>query len=421
MRKKLLFSGAAVLAGMGVSPVAAQAVIEEKGVADRARPDYDPIGARFGSYIVYPSVTVTGEATDNYYATPNDKRSDGYIIVSPEVYVRSDLSRRRIEARAFFTQGVHANLGGENTASGGASLSGAYEPTRDTQLTANVSAAHYIESRASLGAFQGTGDPVKFETYHAGLGVTHNFVDLSLGLNGSLDRYDFHDTRLPDGTPVDQDYRDTRLATVGGTAQYSLRNGIGLIASASYVSEHFDFGPGSPGYSNASDVNRNSSGFNLLGGVTLELSHLIFGHVEAGYVTRNYNDPQLFDYGGLSFSGDVLWNVTPLTSLRFRASRSIQDTSSQFFAGNTVSDFRFSVDHELYRNIILSGDIDYGHFTPNGPGIGGDQYYAGVSARYLITRRYSVTGSLRHAGRSSNSEFLRYQANYASLSFRVAF
>ena len=58
---------------------------------------------------------------------------------------RSDFALTRVEARAFATQSVHASLPRENATQFGASASGAYEPTRDLQLRADVSAARYVE------------------------------------------------------------------------------------------------------------------------------------------------------------------------------------------------------------------------------------------------------------------------------------
>lgn len=419
--------GASVAAIAVARPASAQVIIAGQGVADRARPDYDPIGARVGSFTIYPSVTATAEATDNYLATNTDRRSDAYLVLQPEVVARSDFALTRVEARAFATQSVHASLPRENATQFGASASGAYEPTRDLQLRADVSAARYVESRTSLATFQGTREPIRFDALHAGIGVSNRFVDLTLSANAALDKRDFKDARLRvDNSPLDQDYRDVRIATVGGSAQYDLRNGIGLIVSAQYDDLHYPDDGGAPFLVGGAPLNRDSQGFNVLGGVTLELSRLIFGTVQVGYLTRDYEDPRLNDFSGLAINADVLWNVTALTSLRFRASRTVEDTSSPFVAGNTRTDFRASVDHELYRYLILSGEVGYGRFRPNGVQddafyVGGDEYYIGARARYLIDRRFTVSGGVRHSRRTSDSEFLRYNATFADVSLRVAF
>jgi hypothetical protein len=390
-----------------------------QGIAERARPDYDALGSRLGSFTLFPSVTTSVTATDNYRATDTNRRSDVYFSVHPEVVATSNWSRNRLEARAYFDQSLHANLSGENTTQFGASLAGAYDVSRETQLRADVSAARYVESRSSLGSFQNSLEPVRYEVLHAGVGASRSFNELSLSGNASVDYRNFHDAAIGNGLFVDQDFRDVRVANLGGNVRYDLRNGIGLIFTAQYEDDRYSFRPGKTGFLPI-DVNRNSAGLTLQGGVTLELSHLIFGTVQIGYLDRKYDDPRLKNVSSLSYNADILWNVTPLTSIRARASRSVEDTSSIDFAGNTRSDFRLSVDHELYRYIIISGDAGYGHFTPNGIGVGGDEYSVGAGARYLIDRNFSVSGNLRYAARTSDSSFLRYHATSASISLRVA-
>lgn len=409
------------LAAMATGPAAAQVVIAGQSVADRARPDYDAIGSRLGGFRLYPSVTTSVEATNNYLATDTNRRSDIYVTVRPEVVIRSDWARNRLEGRAFVDQSVHANLTSENATQYGAFANGAYDVSRDTQLRGEVSAARYVESRTSLGSAQGALRPIRFDVYRAGLGASHSINDLVLTGNTALEYRNFYNAPQIGGGVLDQDFRDVRIATVGGSAYYPLRNGIGLVASGGYDNERYTRRPGRNGFIEGVDIDRDSSGFNLQGGVTLELSRLIIGTIQAGYLTRRYNDSRLRNFSGLSFNADVLWNVTPLTSIRGRASRSVQDTSSPLIAGNTRSDFALSVDHELYRYIIVSGDVGYGHFRPNGVGFSGDEYTVGTGARYLIDRRFSVAANARHSGRSSSSQFLRYQATSASVSLRVQF
>jgi hypothetical protein len=401
------------------TPAAAQTVIAGQGVADRARPDYDPFGSRLGSFTLFPAVTATASATDNYLATDTNRRSDAYLTVTPEVVVRGNWSRNQLQGRAYVTQDVHANLTNENATHYGASLAGAYDISRETQVRADVSAARFIESRSSLGSFQGALEPVRFEVYHAGVGASRSFNELSLSANASVEYRNFHDAAIPNGLFIDQDFRDVREASVGGSAQYDLRNGLGLIFTARYEDDRYDVRPGKSGFL-PGDLNRDSSGLSLQGGITLELTRLVFGNVQVGYLNRKYNDPRLKNVNSFSYNADVLWNVTPLTSIRARASRAVEDTSSPNFAGNTRSDFRLSVDHELYRYVIISGNAGYGHFTPNGIGIGGNEYSVGAGARYLINRHFSVSGNVGYAARTSDSTFLRYNAITGSISVRFA-
>ncbi len=394
--------------------------VPNEGVAERARPEYDPIGINVGGFRLLPSVTASVEATDNYLATNTNKRSDVYLTVRPEVLLRSNWSRHRLEARAFVSPSVHANLSQENVTQFGTGASGVFDASRDTSFRANLGAARFAESRSSFGAFRGNTEPVQYDQFRGGLGVSHTIADLTVTATVDGERRNYDDIRQNGAVIIDQDFRDVRTVSVGGTARYALRNGIGLIGSAQYDRARFDFRPGKPGFIDGTTLNRNSSGFSLLGGVTLELTSLVFGTVQLGYRKRNYVDPRLARSSGLSYSADVLWNITQLTSLRFRAAQTYEDTSAFQLAGNTRNDFRISADHELYRYVLISADAGFSKFSPDGPGIGGREYTAGIGGRYLINRRFSLTAGLRYAKRDSRSPFLRYNAISANVGVRFA-
>jgi hypothetical protein len=405
---------------LGATVAGAQS-INDQGVAQRARPEYDPIGVDIGGLTLFPSITASLETTDNYRATPTNKQGDVYTVIQPEMLVRSTWSRHRLEARAYASPSVHFNLSDENVTQFGASASGTYDVSRMTSFRADLTGARFVESRSSLGAFRGTAEPVRYELFRAGLAVSQSFNDITLTANAGSERRNFHDVRLAAGAGrIDQDFRDVRFLTAGGSAQYDLRNGIGLIASGQYERARYDFRPGSPGFVRGVSLDRQSSGFNLQGGVTLELSRLVFGTIQAGYITRSYRDPRLRDLNGVSYSADILWNVTQLTSIRLRAARSVEETSATQIAGNRRNDLRIGVDHELYRNILLNGDVGYGSFRPNGPGVGGRELTLGGGARYLINRRFTLSGGGRYSQRTSSNQFLRYKAFGANASLRFA-
>ena len=56
-------------------------------VQHRPRPDYDPLGIRAGSFLVFPSLTLSGLYDSNVFATKHDTDSDVAGIVAPVVEV----------------------------------------------------------------------------------------------------------------------------------------------------------------------------------------------------------------------------------------------------------------------------------------------------------------------------------------------
>ena len=69
-------------------------------VLNRARPDYDPLGIRLGSFILHPTLAVAGTYDSNVFATPNTKatpvKGDFYVSELPSLSIGSDWNRHAV-------------------------------------------------------------------------------------------------------------------------------------------------------------------------------------------------------------------------------------------------------------------------------------------------------------------------------------
>lgn len=411
-----------VAAALLAAPAGAQTSVERNvGVADRPRLDYDPTGLQVGSFTLYPSARIAADATDNYRASATDTQSEAYLTLSPEVLLRSDWSRHAVQVGANFNRTVHAELPYEDVSTFGGDFAGRLDVSSKTRIRLQANARRAVESRANLGSFRGSRDPVKFDTMATELAVDQEFTKLRLGAAVGISRTDFTDVRDFSGAIVDQDYRDVTTKYVTGNAALTVSPGLSLIVNARRDKLQYDFRPGKTGFDPALLIDRGSVGTTIRGGVAVELSSLILGTIEIGYLERNYRDPRLRDVNGLSFAGNILWNVTPLTSIRMRAARSIEETSSRDTAGNLRNSYALLVDHELLRNMILTAEGSYATVKTIGGGTTGDEFALGLSARYLVNRTLSFDAAIRHSERDSSNAAIRYKANAATLSTRVAF
>lgn len=409
-------AAAALIVGLHASPATAQTVLRGQGVDDRPRPDYDPMGVSVGAFQLFPQINLDVLATDNYRATNVDRLSDVYAIGVADLRFTSNWARNDLSGGAYVSQSVHAELPSENVTQYGASLRGALDVSRDSQLRASINADHKVESRTSLGSFQGTASPVSYDVFLGSVGASQVIDRLVLNATVALEQQNFFDVVGPDGSIIDQSYRDVRTLRAGGSAQYEMWSGVSLLVSGMYVNADFTAPLTFP-----TELRRDSSGFDLLGGVSLELSSLIFGQIQFGYLSRIYVDPRLKDVNGPSFQADILWNVTPLTSLRLGGARTIEDASSTQFAGNTRSEVNLSVIHELYRYIIITADVAVSHFSPNGPGASGNEFGVDVLTQYLINRRWRVGCNVRYGQRTSEEPSLRYHATTVSFVTQFTF
>ncbi|MEP7221711.1 MAG: outer membrane beta-barrel protein [Novosphingobium sp.] len=407
--------------GTAQAQVQAPKIVANQDVKSRVQPGYEPIALPLFGLNVLPMVTAETHVTDNYQAVSVGKKSDIYFNLRPEVNFRSNWNRHSFGGNIYLNESKHALRPTEDAFTYGAALQGVYDFSRDTQFHADLSFTHDVESRSNLGSYQGTVKPVRHNEYVVSAGVAHSVSDLTLNADVRLDILKYTDGQLPGGIVVSQYFRNDKALSLIGGATYDLGNGIGLTLNGQYDKVVYDFRPGQPGFIPGLNLDRSSHGFSLLGGVNLELSRLIFGTLQVGYLKRSYADPQFRGFNGLSFKANVLWNVTPLTSLGLRAGRTVQDNGSLIVAGNTRTDTAFTVNHELYRYVLLSGEIDYAHYRPNGPGFQTNELGGMIGVRYLVDRHLTLNGELRHSGRTTTLAGFGYQQNSAFIGAKFVY
>lgn len=399
---------------------AQQLVDTDQSVADRPHPEWDPIGLLVPGFVIYPSITSELHATDNYLATELNRKADAFVTIRPEVSVHSRWNRNSLNVRAYVEQQLHANVAHQNVTSGAVFLNGTYDVDHATQFLGRASAGRFVESQAGLGSFLGSFEPVQYDLFTGSAQLSHDFARMSVTGKARVERRNFHDVRGPNNTTLDQDFRDSTVYFIDGDVKYAVGADIGVIVSGHYDNWRYDLRPGSPQFIQGFTLDRDTSGYSLEGGITVQPNSLVWGSIQVGYLRRHYDDPRLQAFSGLTVDANVFWNVTRLTTLHGSATRSVQQSSSPFIAGNVRTEVDLGVDHELYRNVLLSGDLGYARFRANGPSPGGDEFTAGSGVRYLLNRRVTLGASLRHSRRYSNVAPLRYEATRATVKVQLA-
>ena len=394
-----------IAAGACCLPATAMAQTDQSvppgvGAADRLRPAFDPVGARIGGVFVFPQLDVTSSVTDNVLATKEDRKSDLILVTRPSVTVRSDWSRHRLVAEAFVSQSLHARLGNEDATQYGASVDGTYDLSRRTAVRVVGEAQHLVLDRTAYNNVVTAREPIEYERYTGSIGVDQEFNRLAISAGIGASRADFSDATSYAGLPIDQDFRDFTQTLFTGGARYRFGAGPSLIARVQFDRNEYDESP--PG------LNRDSKGMKVEGGVAFDLSSLLYGEVRVGYINRKYANPLFENASGVSFGANMLWNVTPLTSLRFRADRSFQESRSGVAAANLVTQGEAGVDHELLRYVILTASMRYAVIDPLGDLSSSREYGAALRARYLVDRRVQLNASYqfnKRAGTTLNQPF----------------
>lgn len=399
---------AGFLAAAAVAPAGqamAQGVPANVGVADRFRPEYQPIGGRIGSFILYPRIDASVAIDDNIFATEEDTTGDAIFTVTPSVNLASQWQRNRLDLTARYTRNFYASNTRENSSTAEFNGSGVLDVSRQTQVRLSAVAGRFFESRTDINAITTTVSPTRFTRFGGRGTVDHQFTNLALTGEAGVQYLNFDNSRFLDGSVFDQSFRNSQYRDALVRVRYGFRGGASALVQISGDQLRYDEDlPTAPGQL---PFDRASDGFKAEAGLALELASLLYGDVRIGYLRRDPADPTIRNVSGLSFGANLLWNVTPLTSLRLVANRSVEDSSTRIIAGNLRSEGTLTADHELLRNLILNGSLRYAVIDPIGPLSKSDEAEFRLGAQYLLNRRYSVNLTYRYYTRNSDvySEF----------------
>lgn len=400
----LLLASLACAACIGSHGAAAQTLgvyAENDTVLTRSRPGYDAIGLNLGGFRAYPRLSADIGYTDNLYAATAPKVSDVYASIRPRLSLESQWSRHRLQLVLDADVRRYADRTSENSVQFGAAAIGQVDVDSTARFDGRMSVARRIEPRGSTGDLFIGGEPIRYDQFSGMASGTKDFGRMIVRVTGNFEEFHY-DNQTLNGTVLDLSARNYR--TVAGTARVGYSFGPGLAAFVSGSVNRSSY------LDQANLLNRDSSGYNVLGGIAFGFSRLLQGEVAVGYLDQSFENSTFPDIRGFAYSASLNWNPTRLLSLSGRASRTIQRSPIVGIAGVTQDDVSFNVDYELLRNLIVGARAGYtvSDFR-GGPRV--DHVLTGeLSARYMMNRNFAFTLSPGHvrsrpSGARSNGRF----------------
>lgn len=386
----LLLASAACAACVLPQGAAAQTLgvyAENDTVLTRSRPGYDAIGLDLGGFRAYPRLAADLGYTDNLYAATAPKVSDVYASLRPRLSLDSQWSRHRLQLVLDADIRRYADRTTENSVQFGAAANGQVDIDSTSAIEARASFARRIEPRGSTGDLFIGGEPITYDQLSGMVSGSKEFGRMIVRLSGNFEEFQYADQTV-NGTLLDLSARNYR--TVAGTARVGYSFGPGLAAFVSGSVNRSSY------LDQANVLNRDSTGYNVLGGVAFGFSRLLQGEVAIGYLNQSFENSAFHNIKGFAYSASLNWNPTRLLSLSGRASRTIQRSPIAGIAGVTQDDVSLSVDYELFRNLIVGARAGYTVSDFRGsPRV--DHAISGeLNARYLMNRNFAFTLSPGH-------------------------
>lgn len=388
---------------------APRVIIGENGEDD----PYAALGVRMGSFLLFPELSLNSVYNDNLFLSTGNPRADWALALNPSLRIRSGWSRHSLTATLSGERSYHARFPGEDDKSYAAGLTGQLDIRRDTNLAAAVNYSQSLDDRSSSDFPDGSSARTITRNQNASLEGNHSFNRVTLTLRGELFDEDFDDGTTIGGAPINNDDRDVLERRLTGRVSYEFQPGVAAFFEASVnerdFAEAFD-----------DDGTRNgSSGYDVQGGVSFELTGKLTGEFSAGYALQSPDETTLGDVSGLIFNAGLEWLATGLTTVRFDAASEVTETTVTGSAGSIVRSADVSVEHRPRRHIIVGASLGYEREEFSGNGIVDEEIRLGLAGEYNFTRSVALTAAFSHLESTSNTPDSDYSVNQVRLGVRL--
>lgn len=354
-------------------------------VRERPRPDFQAMGVLAGAFTVYPRVTADVEFNDNIYAGPSVvSESDTIFRLRPEISIQSGWSVHQLGAyaRANFNRFSQNDL--ENTEEYAVGFNARLDVVRGSNIYGGADYQKLTEPRTAPTAPTGTVAPTEYELLQGNLGAVREFNRLRVSARLDYSDFDYDNNVLQNGAFLLQDDRDRELLVGTARAEYAVSPATAFFVAGRLNDRDYRLARGADGFS------RDSNGYAVTAGVNFDLSAVMRGELEAGYLSQEYDDPRLPTIDGMAVSGRVEWFPTELTTVTFNLGRSVEEATVAGASGFLSTGGGVAVDHELLRNVLLNAQVSYTLDKYRGVDREDKRTAASLGGSYLVSPRAAV-------------------------------
>jgi hypothetical protein len=377
----------------------------------RLKPDDDPFGAvgiYAGSFLVKSAVELSGgyDTNPGRFVSP---RGSAFYMVAPELLAASDWTRHSVvvDLRGSFTgygntfssppgqiSGVPTSVDRPDFTG---KIDGRLDVSRDTRVNSELHLRVGTDNPGSPNIQAGLSKYPLYATTGGSLGVEQDFNRLRLTATGTVDRTAYQDSQLTDGESTTNDDRNFNQYGGVGRVSYDLLPGLRPFAEIEGDSRVHDTSLDRNGF------HRDSNGGYAKAGTTFEFTRLLTGEASIGYALRTYTDPHLENLTGLLTSASLVWSATPLTTAKFIATTSVDETTVPGVAGVLTRTYTAEVDHDFRRWLTAVGKFTWGALDYQGSGRLDRLTSVSGDLVYKLNREFQVKAEVRRDILDSNA------------------
>ena len=315
-------------------------------------------------------------------------------MLAPELRIRSDGEAGQYDLDLGATHYEYQSIDSESRTEAHARLRSARELATDLKLDTLLEAARRFEPRGSSLTLQNSAKPIAYRDLRAETTVTKTFNRLGVAVGGGIRSLAFENGETFSGTPIDQSFRDGTIVTASVKPFYDISPGYRAYALLKANRRNFE-GTGT--------LNRDSEGYDARAGLEFQLTSMLFGSFDLGYLQQGYSDPLIPDASGLSTKADLTWLMTPLMTVSLFGSRQVAELAAQDQEARIDLTVGARVDYEVRRNLIASMEAAYTNEEFTGSTREDDVVQIGTKIDYMLNVYCSFGLKYSYFERNSNN------------------
>ena len=421
-RKKVngVMLGSIVSAGLFVPtlPAFAQSDVQGQSVADRNAPEFSSKPINLGPFEAFPSIELTTQYNDNIFALNNTQIDDVIFSLRPKLLLRDRRPDRIVRINLAAGVRKFAETDTENSEQFTAAANGRWGLGTETEYRVGAIVNRNIEQRREIDSFITVAEPIAFTNLEANAGISREFGPLRASLDGRVRGVEYDGITRVNGQEFDLAFRDFQVYSAQARLSYARSRDQEVYVQLTADQRNYEVGPvlldGRP----LQPFDRSSQGGRLEVGYRQQITELLYLDVRGGYLFQDFDDPSLSTVNGVAFQTDVLWNATPLTSVRVSGIRRVDETVNPLISGLVRTEVAAQVEHELLRNFVITARASYADLNQLDSLNDGDQWTARITGDYRLNRNWAVTFEAEHYERSGLFDFTQ---NEVGIGLRYSF
>ncbi|MDD1453161.1 outer membrane beta-barrel protein [Sphingomonas sp. H160509] len=355
-------------------------------VATRARPDFDAVGIPVGGFTLFPVGSLGLTYDGNVFNGRQNQVADVSGNARLAAVVRSNWSRHQIVLDGFVNQRAYATYTSESGITYRARAQGRYDIGAQTKASVEVNRERVFLQRSSLTEVLPTRQPVRYDLTSGAIGLSRDIGRLRVSGQGYVGRYDFNDAERVDGTPISQRFRTYDLYRGSLQVGYALDAGPVVFVRGIADTRRYRF--------SAPPIDRDSSTIEVLAGLSSDITPLLRGRIAVGYISADFKQPNIASRSAPSFDVDLDYLATELTTVHLSGRRYFQNVSLADSPGVLSTEAVIGADHELLRNLIISGEVVYRQTDFIASASDGSALGSEARAQLFINRRLRLNGAI---------------------------